>query len=68
MKTNESTADRIIRIVVGAIVAALAITGVATGALALVAWIVAAILLVTGVVGICPLYAILRVSTRPASR
>ncbi|MHB8960225.1 MAG: YgaP-like transmembrane domain, partial [Candidatus Limnocylindrales bacterium] len=39
MKTNESTADRIVRIVVGAILAVLAITGVATGALALVAWV-----------------------------
>ncbi len=68
MKTNESTADRIVRIVVGAILAALAVTGVATGALAIVAWVVAAILLVTGVVGFCPLYAVLRFSTKPASR
>jgi len=68
MKLNESPADRIIRIVLGIILAALAITGVATGALAAVAWVVAAIALVTGVVGFCPLYAIFRVSTKAAAR
>ena len=68
MKTNESTADRIVRIVLGVILAALAITGVATGALATIAWVVAAIALVTGVVGFCPLYAIFRVSTKAATR
>ena len=68
MKLNESPADRIVRIVLGIILAALAITGVATGALAVVAWVVAAILLVTGIVGFCPLYAILRFSTKSAAR
>jgi len=68
MKLNESPADRIVRIVLGVILAALAITGVATGALAVVAWVVAAILLVTGIVGFCPLYAILRFSTKSAAR
>ena len=68
MKLNESPADRIIRIVLGVILAALAITGVATGALATVAWVVAAIALVTGVVGFCPLYAIFRFSTKSAAR
>ena len=68
MKLNESPADRIIRIVLGVILAALAITGVATGALATVAWVVAAIALVTGVVGFCPLYAIFRFSTKATAR
>ena len=68
MKLNESPADRIVRIVLGVVLAALAITGVATGALAAAAWIVAGLLLVTGAVGFCPLYAVLRFSTKPASR
>jgi hypothetical protein len=68
MKTNEAPADRIIRIVAGVILAALAVTGVATGPLAAVAWVVAAIALVTGVVGFCPLYAIFRFSTKSAAR
>lgn len=68
MKTNESTADRIVRIVVGLIMAGLAISGVVAGTLAVVAWVVAAIALVTGAIGFCPLYAILRFSTKSASR
>ena len=68
MKTNESNADRIVRVVLGAILAALALAGVVTGALTIVAWVLAALLLVTGVAGFCPAYAVLRFSTKPASR
>ena len=68
MKRNESPADRMVRIVIGVILAALAVTGVATGGLAALAWVVAAIALVTGVVGFCPIYAILRISTKAAAR
>jgi hypothetical protein len=65
---NESTPDRIIRVIIGVVLAALAISGIATGALAIVAWVLAAVMLVTGIVGFCPLYAIFRISTRSASR
>jgi hypothetical protein len=65
---NESTPDRIIRVIIGVVLAALAISGIATGALAIVAWVLAAVMLATGIVGFCPLYAIFRISTRSASR
>lgn len=68
LAANESTADRILRIVIGIVLVALALAGVASGALAVVAWVLAALLVVTGVVGFCPLYAVLRLSTRPTSR
>ena len=68
MRTNESTADRVIRVVLGVILAALAITGVVTGVLAIVAGVVAVIALVTGAIGFCPLYAILRIGTKSAAR
>jgi hypothetical protein len=64
---NESPLDRIIRIVAGLGLAGLAIAGVVTAPIAYVAWFVAAILLVTGIVGFCPLYALLGVSTRRAA-
>lgn len=67
LNLNESSPDRIIRIVIGVVLAALAVTGTASGALAVVAWVLAAVLLVTGAVGFCPLYAILRIGTRSAS-
>ena len=64
---NEAPLDRIIRIVLGLGLAGLAITGVVTAPITYAIWLVAAILLVTGIVGFCPLYALLRVSTRRAS-
>jgi hypothetical protein len=67
IKTNESTADRLIRIVAGIGLAALGVAGVVSGPLAVVAWVVAGVLLVTGVVGFCPLYAVLRVSTKSST-
>jgi len=64
LTSNESTADRLIRVVAGLVLAILAITGTIAVPLAYVAWIVAAIAVVTGVVGFCPLYAVLRIGTR----
>ena len=68
MKLNESPADRIIRVVIGVALLALAFAGVVSGPVAILASVVGAIALVTGIVGFCPLYAILRVSTKPATR
>jgi hypothetical protein len=64
---NESPLDRIIRIVVGLGLAGLAIAGLVTAPIAYAVWLVAAILLVTGIVGFCPLYALLGVSTKRAT-
>jgi len=68
LTTNESPIDRIIRIVLGIGLAGLALAGGAAAPLLYVIWIVAAILVVTGIVGFCPLYAVLRVSTRRVAR
>jgi len=64
LTTNESPLDRIIRIVAGLGLAGLAIAGIVTAPVAYAAWLVAAVLLVTGIVGFCPLYALLHVSTK----
>ena len=64
LKPNESAADRIIRIAAGIVLAALAMTGVVTAPLAYVVGILAAVALATGAVGFCPIYAVLRMSTR----
>jgi hypothetical protein len=68
LTTNEAPIDRIIRIVAGIGLAGLALAGAVAAPLLYVVWLVAAILLVTGVVGFCPLYAVLRVSTRRGAR
>ena len=65
---NVGTADQVVRVVIGVLVVAALVTGAVTGPLAYLAALIAAIMLVTGVVGFCPLYAILGVRTRPATR
>jgi hypothetical protein len=62
--TNESTIDRIVRVVVGIALAALAIAGSLAAPLLYVVWAVAAIALITGVVGFCPLYAVVGFRTK----
>jgi len=63
---NESTTDRVIRFVAGA---ALLIVGftVLSGALAVAAIVPGLILVVTGPIGLCPIYALLNISTRKAT-
>ncbi len=63
---NESGIDRIIRAVVGIVLIALAASSVVAGALGIVFWVVGAVLLLTGIVGFCPLYALLRIRTKQA--
>jgi hypothetical protein len=65
---NEAPIDRAIRIVLGVALAAVALGGAVSAPMLYVAWVVAAIALVTGIVGICPLYAILRVGTKSRAR
>jgi hypothetical protein len=65
---NEAPIDRAIRIVLGVALAAVALGGAVSAPLLYVVLVVAAIALVTGIVGFCPLYAILRVSTKSKAR
>lgn len=65
--TNESTLDRVIRVILAAVIAVLYFTGVITGTWAIVLGILGAILLITGLVGFCPLYKLLGISTKRQS-
>jgi hypothetical protein len=56
MKVNMGTADRAIRTVVAIVIIVLWLADVISGTLALILGIVAALLLVTSVVRICPAY------------
>ena len=60
MKINESSVDSVIRIFAGVLLLYLGLGGELAGVLAIVAVMVGVILLLTGVVGFCPLYAIFR--------
>jgi len=63
MKTNESNIDRIIRAVAGVVLLYLGFGGVLGGALGVVADVLGVVLLLTGAVGFCPLYAMFKFNT-----
>lgn len=63
MKTNESKIDRIIRVIVGAVLFVLYFAGVVSGTWGIVALVIGAILVITGFVGFCPLYSLLKIHT-----
>ncbi|WP_338648281.1 DUF2892 domain-containing protein [Flavobacterium sp. KS-LB2] len=64
MKKNMGLTDKIIRIVLAAIVAILYFTNTISGTLALVLGLFAFIFLLTSFVSFCPLYAPFGISTR----
>ncbi len=63
MTTNESSVDRIIRVVIGvvALIAAFAVGLSSIGGIVLA--VVGAVMLVTAAVGFCPLYRVFGIST-----
>ncbi len=63
MKTNESGLDRIIRVIVGIVLLALYFTGAVTGGLGIILIVLGAVALLTGAVGFCPLYSLLKINT-----
>jgi hypothetical protein len=60
---NEAPWDRIVRVILGLGLLYLAWAGVVTGGWGMVLVIVGAVALLTGVVGFCPLYAVLKFRT-----
>jgi len=63
MKMNESNADRIIRVAAGIALLYLGFGSVLRGTLAGLADAVGLVLVLTGAIGFCPLYAMFRLST-----
>jgi hypothetical protein len=66
MKFNVGNADRIIRLLLGVVLIGLAYSGVITGTGAIVAYVVAAIAIVTGLAKFCLLYTLLGINTGKA--
>ena len=67
MKTNMAILDRILRVVLVALVAVLYFSGVLSPVLAIVLGILAVVFLLTSIVGWCPIYRLLGISTRRRS-
>ncbi|HRK78764.1 MAG TPA: DUF2892 domain-containing protein [Thiobacillus sp.] len=68
MKPNMGTADKVIRLVVVAIIAVLYFTGQISGTAAIILGIIAAAFLVTSLIGWCPSYVPFGISTRKSDK
>ncbi len=64
MKKNMGTADRVIRALVAVIILILYFTHVISGTLAVILLILSAVFVVTSLLGFCPLYLLVGLSTR----
>jgi uncharacterized membrane protein YtjA (UPF0391 family) len=64
LNKNMGTLDRIIRLVIAAVIAALYFTGNLSGLTAIILGILAVIFVVTSLVSFCPLYLPIGLSTR----
>jgi hypothetical protein len=67
MNKNMGTIDRVVRIAVAVAVLVLFLTHVISGPVALILGLVAAVLVLTGFVGVCPLYSAMKLSTAAKS-
>ena len=64
MTKNMGTVDRVIRVILAIVVILLYLAGTITGVAAIILSIIAAIFIITSIVGYCPLYVLLKISTK----
>lgn len=63
MKKNMGTIDRIIRMLLAIVVIILYMTGSITGVAAIILGVLAIVFILTSLIGFCPLYVPLKIST-----
>lgn len=63
MKKNIGSTDRIIRLILAVVLAALYFTGTVTGTIGVILLVVGIVFLATSLVSFCPIYAIFGMST-----
>lgn len=63
MKPNMGTIDRIVRVLIAAVVAVLYFTKIIDGVLAIVLGAFAGIFILTSLIGFCPLYTLVGINT-----
>jgi len=68
MKQNMGTIDRVIRVVLAIIVLVLYLTGNISGTAAIILGIFAVIFFLTSLVGFCPLYVLINISTKKKTK
>jgi hypothetical protein len=68
MKLNEGTIDRALRVIVGLVLIGLAAAGTLVGIWVWIGGVIGVVLVLTGLVGFCPAYAIFGMNTCPTKK
>lgn len=68
MLKNIGAPDRVIRILIAVAVAVLYFTGVISGTAGIILLVLGAVLLITAIAGVCPLYLLFGLRTRKAEK
>ncbi|MCB9196611.1 MAG: DUF2892 domain-containing protein [Flavobacteriales bacterium] len=68
MKKNVGLADKIIRILIAAVIAVLYFTNVISGTLGIVLLVLAGVFVLTSAIGFCPLYLPFGIKTCPTKK
>ena len=68
MKRNMGVADRIIRVLLAAVLAYLYFAGIVTGTVGVILIILAGVFVLTSLIGFCPLYTLIGLNTCPAKK
>lgn len=64
MKKNMGTIDRVLRVILAAVIVALYLTQVITGTTAVILMVLAAVFVLTSSVSFCPLYLPFKINTK----
>jgi hypothetical protein len=65
MKKNMGSADRIIRLIIAAVVGVLYFTGIISGTIGIVLLVLAGVFVLTSLISFCPIYAPFGIKTCP---
>ncbi|MDE3248065.1 MAG: DUF2892 domain-containing protein [Bacteroidota bacterium] len=68
MKKNMGNADRVVRLLVAAVIAVLYFTHTITGTLGIVLLVLAGVFVLTSLISFCPLYTLVGMNTCPAKK
>lgn len=68
MKKNMGSADRIIRLIIAAVIAVLFFTNIISGTLGIVLLVLAGVFALTSVISFCPLYTLVGMNTCPKDK
>ena len=68
MKNNMGSADRIIRLIIAAVIAVLFFTNVVSGTVGIILLVAAGVFALTSLISFCPLYPLVGINTCPKDK